>query len=703
MNAEVGRTQTTLGVWLGLSGGNGTDAKSILVLDVEGTDSRERGEDHGAFERKTSLFSLALSEILIINMWTNDVGRFEGANYSLLKIVFEMNLRLFASGGASKTLLFFIFRDHNPVTPLTKISKVIADDMAKLWKDMPKPDQYSNSSVSDFFDFRFTSLPHKILEDQFIEGVEKLKDTFMNPANPEPVFSQKYKSGVPSDGFAKYASNIWTTIQEEKDLNLPSQKQMLATYRCSEILNEEFNAFSSMVNSKFIEPLENGESLPTFGKDASEAIQASLEAYDKLSSRYEEEVRAMKKRELVEKINFLLKSVFSTLLKAALDTCKAHFNEELSARLPPSEPSLKFVSIAAEVKDETVAKFQELAMAAVVPDFSSEWTFAKEAAKFVAEIEVRLSEEREGQLQLFIANLRSKMESDLSTRLSKPCEKAEPTMWASIRSIFNGVTERATGDYSEVLDAFEVEPEKRDSLVADLAAQAEIALKLVLNKKTSNLKRVLGRIFKQSFELDANDVPRRWTVGDNVSSEWALSKLKAEKILDLFCLLRLDEEDDELHFFGENSVGVVVVVDDLPVVSSEKVIISLEQGKEILADFRDMATPAFHAAIKEQEHAAAFGKTPWYFYAIIGLLGWNEAVWFINVVLFNPVWLIFTILVGAGLYVVWKFNLHPIIFATVGPAMHATSEMIQSHLQDFLQQAQAAQQPNVAAGRPKQD
>jgi len=50
-----------------------------------------------AFERKTSLFSLALSEVLLINMWTTDVGRHDAANYGLLKIVFELNLQLFQS------------------------------------------------------------------------------------------------------------------------------------------------------------------------------------------------------------------------------------------------------------------------------------------------------------------------------------------------------------------------------------------------------------------------------------------------------------------------------------------------------------------------------------------------------------------------------------------------------------------------------
>jgi hypothetical protein len=44
----------------------------ILVLDVEGTDGRERGEDQD-FERKSALFSLASSEVLLVNIWEHQV------------------------------------------------------------------------------------------------------------------------------------------------------------------------------------------------------------------------------------------------------------------------------------------------------------------------------------------------------------------------------------------------------------------------------------------------------------------------------------------------------------------------------------------------------------------------------------------------------------------------------------------------------
>jgi hypothetical protein len=96
------RRQTTKGIWMSKNkneGGAGPDqtlrmADNILVMDVEGTDGRERGEDQD-FERKSALFALATSEVLIVNIWEHQVGLYQGANMGLLKTVFEVNLLLF--------------------------------------------------------------------------------------------------------------------------------------------------------------------------------------------------------------------------------------------------------------------------------------------------------------------------------------------------------------------------------------------------------------------------------------------------------------------------------------------------------------------------------------------------------------------------------------------------------------------------------
>ena len=97
--AENDRRQTTKGIWMsnnkkGRSDDTKAMADNILVMDVEGTDGRERGEDQD-FERKSALFALATSEVLIVNIWEHQVGLYQGANMGLLKVVFEVNLELF--------------------------------------------------------------------------------------------------------------------------------------------------------------------------------------------------------------------------------------------------------------------------------------------------------------------------------------------------------------------------------------------------------------------------------------------------------------------------------------------------------------------------------------------------------------------------------------------------------------------------------
>jgi len=106
MDEQKGRQQTTKGIWI-----NRNDAGNILLLDIEGTDSKERGEQRMTFEQTTSLFALAMSDVLLINMWTTDIGRYGASNYGLLKVIFEANLKLFQQESSKK--LLFVLRDYD--------------------------------------------------------------------------------------------------------------------------------------------------------------------------------------------------------------------------------------------------------------------------------------------------------------------------------------------------------------------------------------------------------------------------------------------------------------------------------------------------------------------------------------------------------------------------------------------------------------
>jgi hypothetical protein len=87
------------------------ETKSIFIFDIEGTDSKERAEQRTTFEQTCSLFALAMSDVLLVNQWYTDLGRYQGSNIGLLKVILECNLKLF--GQSTKKKLVFVVRDFH--------------------------------------------------------------------------------------------------------------------------------------------------------------------------------------------------------------------------------------------------------------------------------------------------------------------------------------------------------------------------------------------------------------------------------------------------------------------------------------------------------------------------------------------------------------------------------------------------------------
>lgn len=88
MDAMTGRQQTTKGVWLAKA--PKVDDVCTLILDLEGSDGRERGEDDTNFERQSALFALAVADVLLINVWCHDIGREQGSGKPLMKTIFQV-------------------------------------------------------------------------------------------------------------------------------------------------------------------------------------------------------------------------------------------------------------------------------------------------------------------------------------------------------------------------------------------------------------------------------------------------------------------------------------------------------------------------------------------------------------------------------------------------------------------------------------
>ena len=327
MNSTVLRGQTTKGVWMA------ADYRSkILIIDCEGTDSKSRSEqDRGKFEHSSSLFALAMSDILIINMWTSDVGRYTASNYGVLKIVFEMNLKLFEQKTAKKIIIFL--RDFDPTrNRKDKIECLILEDIHKIWSDIKIPEIYAGKGPENFFSFEFITLPHLIYrEKDFKVEIVNLRKR-LDKDNPNYFFNNLSSiKNVPADGLKQYINQIWNDIMNDKDLDIPSQREMLANYRCTEIKNKLLLSYDKEFKDLYKSSLE--KDIPNFKNICLELKEKICSEYEKQGSNYDNKIYQSIYNQLLEQTSQKLYLCFLNQIKITIPKLQKFMRKELQKKL----------------------------------------------------------------------------------------------------------------------------------------------------------------------------------------------------------------------------------------------------------------------------------------------------------------------------------------------------------------------------------
>lgn len=166
-----------------------------------------------------------------------------------MKIVFEMNLKLFQQECAKKILI--VLRDFDERYDVKeRITQLILQDIHNLWKEIKKPEKYKDYSPNRFFEFEFITLSHKFYyEEKFEKETNELRSR-LTKNNFDYLFHHvAAEKNVPFDGISLYCKQLWNDIISNKDLNIPSQKEMLANFKCNEIKQNALLAVQNEIES----------------------------------------------------------------------------------------------------------------------------------------------------------------------------------------------------------------------------------------------------------------------------------------------------------------------------------------------------------------------------------------------------------------------------------------------------------------------
>ncbi|KAG7098321.1 Dynamin-like GTPase that mediates homotypic ER fusion [Marasmius oreades] len=648
---ETKRQQTTKGIWM-CRGKN----MNVMVMDVEGTDGRERGEDQD-FERKSALFSLASSEVLLINLWEHQVGLYQGANMGLLKTVLEVNLGLFGKktqdGTSGRTLLLFVIRDHIGQTPLANLQNTLTVDIQRIWESLSKPKDLQDSRMADYFDLAFTALPHKILSaDAFESEVKRLRNRFVDKQDPEYVFKPAYHKRIPADGVAFYMENIWEQVQSNKDLDLPTQQELLAQFRCDEISAVALAEFNEQAKSQK-RPIEAGKVVDGVGEMMRSWRKMALERYDRDASRYHQGVYKRKRTDLLAAIDAILSPLFLGQLKNLHKLCLSTFKKDILDGLKGDD--YDFAEVVGKARTKCEKRFTEGAKEAVVDPESTQWSWEDELELLKEEVKIVGDQCRKDETKKMVNTIERNFKKQISEPVEMALHKASPNMWDTILIAFKETLDKTESSYLSKARSFNCTEEENTLALATLRRRTWQALRSKIDEQTAEAV-ILGKLrghFEERFRYDEQGVPRVWQPGDDIDGAFKKAKDDTLDLIPLYSKIKpvnLSVEytlpDDAIAASADTS-GSSEEYD----FNASLTVLSETRTLDITNKFRKDAD-AYYVEAKRST-VSSIAHIPLWMYGVLVVLGWNEAM----MLLFNPIYFVMLVGLAGAAYVVLQLGL----------------------------------------------
>lgn len=535
MDAFRGRSQTTKGIWIAKCVGI---EPFTIAMDLEGSDSRERGEDDTTFEKQSALFALAIADIVLINMWCHDIGREQAANKPLLKTVFQVMMRLFSP---RKTTLLFVIRDKTK-TPLEYLEPILREDIQKIWDAVPKPQTLKNTPLSEFFNVEVTALSsYEEKEEQFKEQVAELRQRFFHSISPGGLAGDR-QGVVPASGFSFSAQQIWRVIKENKDLDLPAHKVMVATVRCEEIANDKLRRLSADEGWLALEEAVQEGPVSGFGKRLSSVLDTYLSEYDMEAVYFDEGVRNAKRKQLESKALDFVYPTYSTLLGHLRSKAFESFKIQLEQSLKKGEG---FAASVRTCTQSCMLEFDRGCADAAIRQ--AKWDASKVREKLRRDIDTEASSVRSVKLSAIIADHEKNLTEALSGPVESLFEVGDEDTWASIRRLLKRETEAAVLKFSTAIAGFEMDQAAVDTMVQNLRSYAR---NVVVKKAREEAGKVLIRMkdrFSTVFNHDNDSLPRVWTGKEDIRTITKDARAASLRLLSVMAAIRLDEKPDKVE------------------------------------------------------------------------------------------------------------------------------------------------------------
>lgn len=448
-------------------------------------------------------------------------------------------------------------------------------------------------------------------------------------------------------------------IKDNKELNIPSQKEMLAIYRCDEISKEIYGQFSEELQLLKAKIQEDSS---VFGQQGEELLTKVLQLFESSASKYHRAVFLQKEEDLKERVLRDLYSLFLDIVSKLRNSSIEEFDKSFAAFIPAEDNKLSkdFDHMSQSLREKQVSLFREKASKSIL-ESALNWSFDEELRTLSLHIERTVESGRAVQIRRATEMAKRNLVNAVEDHLEETMEECDVhQMWKKIRELFENSKQTIIDHFSNDLMSIGVKEEVRGERIINVENEIRSQFEDSIRKFVSKSDQFLLHKFERRFRYDGGITPRRWRSDVNLEEIFQRDLEHTKKLIDLFSILRLHPDDDSLNHESAPESAILL---------------SKKKTKEILERLHKAAEAMYMQAQAEIERDRVNTSVPLYFFGLLLLLGWNELMWIIS----NPFMIMFFVMIGGVVGAIYYFNLwfmiKPLYETTKGQLLNRLHEL----------------------------
>ncbi|MBA0748104.1 hypothetical protein Gogos_004956, partial [Gossypium gossypioides] len=329
--------------------------------------------------------------------------------------------------------------------------------------------------------------------------VAQLRQRYFNSISPGGLAGDR-QGVVPAAGFSFSAQQIWRVIKENKDLDLPAHKVMVATVRCEEIANEKLHHLSSNEDWLALEEAVQCGPVSGFGRRLSSILETYFSEYDIETFYFDHGVRNAKRKQLESKALDFVHPAYLNLLGHFRFKALEDFKSRLEQMLNKGE------GFAASICTSTESCMLEFDQGCAVHFFlidaaikQANWDASKVKEKLRRDINAHALSVQDAKLSEFMVSYEKQLGQSLSEPVESLFDNAGRDTWASIRKLLTRETEIAVSEFSAAISSFELDQSTVEKMLQDLK---DYARNVVEKKAREEAGKVLIRMKDRQENLN---------------------------------------------------------------------------------------------------------------------------------------------------------------------------------------------------------